>query len=87
MTADTQKPNCYKCVHRRTIPGNCHTRCNNFAAHVSGHEHGIRSGWFRWPLNFDPTWLLTCDGFSDKPEDNMPDQQLGPLAELLGMLR
>lgn len=30
---------------------------------VSGDEHGIRSGWFNWPLNFDPVWLQTCDGF------------------------
>lgn len=30
---------------------------------VAGDNHGIRSGWFLWPLNFDPTWLLTCDGF------------------------
>lgn len=22
-----EKPNCYKCKHRRTIPGDCHTRC------------------------------------------------------------
>ena len=30
---------------------------------VSGCDHGIRSGWFFWPLNFDPVWLETCDGF------------------------
>lgn len=31
---------------------------------VTGHPHGIRSGWFNWPWNFDPTWLLTCTGFA-----------------------
>lgn len=87
-TADEVKPDCYKCVHRRVIPGNCHIRCNNMAtAHVTGNEHGIRKGWFLWPLNFDPTWLLTCDGFSDDPKDNLPDVKLPPLLELLGMLR
>ena len=30
---------------------------------VVGHKHGIRMGWFAWPLNFDPTWLESCDGF------------------------
>jgi len=30
---------------------------------VKGHEHGIKNGWFMFPYNFDPTWLLECDGF------------------------
>ncbi len=35
---------------------------------VKGHPHGIRSGWFNWPYNFDPTWLLECSGFEAKAE-------------------
>lgn len=34
-------------------------------AGVLGHERGIRSGWFAWPFNFDPTWLLSCDWFQE----------------------
>lgn len=34
---------------------------------ISGHQHGIKCGWFNWPINFDPTWLLTCDGFEEAP--------------------
>ena len=30
---------------------------------VSANPHGIKRGWFYWPLNFDPVWLDTCDGF------------------------
>ena len=30
---------------------------------IKGHSQGIRSGWFMWPANFDPTWLLECNGF------------------------
>jgi len=30
---------------------------------IKGNPHGIRSGWFMWPANFDPTWLENCDGF------------------------
>lgn len=26
-------------------------------------EHGVRSGWFLWPVDFDPVWLTNCDGF------------------------
>jgi len=33
---------------------------------VTGDKHGIRMGWFMWPLNYDPTWLLSCNGFQPK---------------------
>ena len=36
------------------------------AIKVTGNAHGIRSGWFMWPANFDPTWLVSCDGFEAK---------------------
>jgi len=81
------KPNCYKCVHRSNIPGDAHSRCNNFQANVTGDPHGISHNWFLWPLNFDPTWLESCDGFSEDSKDKKPLQKLGPLEELLAMLR
>ena len=61
-----EKANCYKCEHRREVPGNCHIRCANIVANVEGHEQGKRGGWFHWPFNFDPTWLMSCDGFSEE---------------------
>lgn len=30
---------------------------------IVGDPHGIRNGWFQWPWNFDPTWLLECKGY------------------------
>jgi len=33
---------------------------------IKGHPQGIRSGWFMWPANFDPTWLENCNGFEAK---------------------
>lgn len=39
---------------------------------VKGEPHGIRNGWFSWPLNFDPTWLLSCDGFESKSATPTP---------------
>lgn len=33
---------------------------------IVANPHGIRSGWFMWPANFDPVWLLSCDGFKAK---------------------
>lgn len=58
-----EKPNCYECKYRGTIPGDCHSCCSNFNAKVLGHAHGIKSGWFYWPFNFDPVWLISCDRF------------------------
>lgn len=56
-------PNCYDCKFRHDLTGDCHSFCSNSKADVSGNMHGIRSGWFNWPWNFDPTWLTECDGF------------------------
>ena len=33
---------------------------------VKGGAHGIRKGWFCWPMNFDPVWLESCNGFEPK---------------------
>ena len=58
--------NCYECKHRRTLPGNCHSGCANTDAKVVGNLHGVRNGWFWWPINFDPVWLEKCTGFEKK---------------------
>jgi len=84
-------PNCHECLHRRSIPGDCHSRCAHPSVpandplgeiasllgkrmgplpmpettiRVEGHPHGIANGWFNWPYNYDPTWLVSCDGFA-----------------------
>jgi hypothetical protein len=54
---------CYRCKHRRAVPGDCHSACGNLTAHVIGDAHGKFNGWFSWPFNFDPVWLLSCTGF------------------------
>ena len=33
---------------------------------IQANAHGVRSGWFMWPANFDPAWLENCDGFEEK---------------------
>lgn len=35
---------------------------------IQAEPHGVRSGWFFWPANFDPRWLLNCNGFESKEE-------------------
>jgi hypothetical protein len=34
--------------------------------HITASTYGISRGWFLWPVNFDPTWLETCHGFTAK---------------------
>ena len=35
---------------------------------IKANAHGVKSGWFMWPVNFDPVWLENCDGFSPKED-------------------
>lgn len=42
---------------------------------VVGDERGIASGWFAWPEDFDPVWLVSCSGseWRAKPDSDQPD--------------
>lgn len=33
---------------------------------IQAKHHGIKMGWFNWPWNFDPVWLLNCNAFEEK---------------------
>lgn len=37
------------------------------ALQIRANFHGIRNGWFVWPVNFDPVWLESCEGFTSAP--------------------
>jgi hypothetical protein len=47
---------CYHCKHRQEVAGNAHIQCVKPDADMVGSPHGIRNGWFYYPLLFDPTW-------------------------------
>lgn len=34
------------------------------ALRITAHEVGVARGWFLWPVDFDPVWLIHCDGFT-----------------------
>lgn len=50
------KKECYNCQHRREILGDCHIQCISPDPKMTGHEIGIKKGWFAYPFNFDPVW-------------------------------
>lgn len=64
----SNKKNCYKCIHRRDVPGDCHSSCVNENCKVTCMRYGYNQGWFLFPYNFDPVWLTSCDGFEEKKE-------------------
>ena len=39
---------------------------NEKKLNIRADAHGIKHGWFAWPVNFDPVWLVGCDGFEGK---------------------
>lgn len=43
------------------------------ALKIQANFHGIKNGWFVWPVNFDPVWLENCDGFTAKPSGARPE--------------
>ncbi len=34
---------------------------------IKADSHGVSSGWFNWPYDFDPVWLRNCEGYKEKP--------------------
>lgn len=62
LGAKTSRVSCLRHSHRS---GGCSPAVNVEGAKklgIEGNPHGIASGWFNWPYNFDPTWLDNCDG-------------------------
>ena len=52
---------CYTCEHRGEVSGSCHSSCrfdwgNSEHTPPKGNSHGIKSGWYNFPFNFDPVW-------------------------------
>lgn len=69
-----KKSDCYTCEYRGNVPGDTHSKCNHpdiFNGPLSAAKklnlranmHGVKQGWFSWPVNFDPAWLERCDGY------------------------
>ncbi len=58
---------CFQCARRRNIPGDAHIRCVKPDPEMTGDPHGIKKGWFWYPLNFDPNWKTKmCNNFKQK---------------------
>jgi len=47
---------CYHCQFKKEVPGNAHIRCTNPDPKMKGNPHGVKNGWFFYPILFDPVW-------------------------------
>jgi len=83
-----KETDCYKCGYKGNNPGSAHIRCRFDWAKSGikmpmGNPHGVRNGWFIFPLNYDPTWMIgECLSFAEKPDPNMVKDKHDPLMEL-----
>ncbi|MCP4988383.1 MAG: hypothetical protein GY928_20725 [Colwellia sp.] len=59
----TEKPDCHNCYHKYHVLGFARIGCANPEAKIKGSARATSEGWFSWPSNFDPVWLLECNGF------------------------
>lgn len=48
--------NCHNCINERAVPGNAHIACAKPDMNIKGNPHGIKKGWFVYPILFDPVW-------------------------------
>ena len=48
---------------------------NMVKLNIKAEGHGVRMGWFFWPINFDPIWLINCDGFTPKEQKAENEQK------------
>ncbi len=56
--------NCYECEFKKSIPGDSHISCSKPDKDMQGDRHGVRNGWFLYPLNFDPIWMqIKCKNY------------------------
>lgn len=63
----TMKNECYSCKHKRLVPGDAHIECAFPDPKMTGNEHGIKHGWFMYPILFDPVWKTKkCNNFEFK---------------------
>jgi len=85
------KSQCWRCAYKAAVPGSCHIRCvYNWAKSEHrpprGKEYGIDSGWYYFPLNYDPVWMIDgCQARADEREPEMvgPDN---PMLDLLSIM-
>ena len=68
---------CHSCAYKRNITGDAHISCafdwkKSKNKPPQANSHGIKSGWYMFPVNFDPVWQTSpCEEFSTEQDNSM----------------
>jgi len=63
----TKMNECFRCQNMGRVLGNSHIKCDKPDPEMTGVPHGVKNGWFFYPLLFDPVWKeKTCNNFELK---------------------
>ena len=86
------KKSCSTCAYKRNIPGNTHIACkfDFFGQGVpmpNGDKHGIKNGWYAFPFNYDPIWMVEECTVHSKTADPNKTIKNNPLFDILSLLR
>jgi hypothetical protein len=55
---------CNSCQHQNQKV-NGHSSCRNEGATVVFNSHAYFNQWANWPIDFDPIWLISCNGYKE----------------------
>ena len=83
--------NCRTCGYKRNIPGDAHIRCvfdwtGQETPMPRGAECGVKKGWFCFPFNYDPVWMIgACSVWSEKVDPEKINNA-DPMSNLMTMM-
>ena len=89
---DQEKKNCWTCGYVGSVPGSAHARCKFDWEKAKkrmpeGSVHGIRNGWWAFPLNYDPVWMVgECQEWAKEINPELVREKYPPLMELFALL-
>lgn len=87
---EEEKNSCHNCVYMRNVPYDAHISCAfNFkkagAKLPPGDRHAFEMGWYMFPVNYDPIWMIGgCTKFSKVAD---PEFETDPMSSFISMLR
>lgn len=81
MSERNMMTECWDCKSKRNVAGNAHICCVTPDSHMTANDHGIKNGWFIYPLLFDPIWKTKlCSNYVSK-SDAVSDAVSGVVSE------
>ncbi len=69
---------CHECAYKGDIPGDAHISCQFDwkGPTPQGDLHGVRNGWYYFPFNYDPTWMIEeCPNFATERDESRVAKQ------------